>query len=413
MKSSSLGGMPPQERQGQGPRAFAFLVMAMAILSFAGCSPEAAEVPQAASSTAASNVTLTDTQRQRINLYTVVPSKFRKTIETTGVVDFDNEQATSVLAAFSGPVSRLLVAPGDRVKKGDPLALVESADFATAISAYRKAIATAQTTRRLADLDKDLLQHQGIPRREAEQAETDATNAESDRDAALQALVSLDVDPQAITDIQQGRPIARAQGVIRSPIAGTVVERLITPGQLLQAGTTPCFTVADLSRVWVMAQIFGSDTASVSLGAQAEIMTGVGSTNFSGTVGNISALVDPNTRSVAVRVVVANPGEALRKQMYVRVLIHARQDSDGLLVPVSAILRDDENLPFVYAAQADGSYARQHVTLGYRTGDQYDIVEGLKAGDRIVTEGGIFVQFMQNQWAIIPPQPVRRRERLR
>lgn len=398
MKSNSLGGMPPpQKRQGMGPSAFAFLVMTIAITSFAGCSPEAAEAPQAASSTTASNVTLTDAQRQRINLYTVAPSKFRKTIETTGVVDFDNEQATSVLAAFSGPVSRLLVAPGDRVKKGDPLALVESADFATAISAYRKAIATAQTTRRLADLDKDILEHQGIPRREAEQAETDAANAESDRDAALQALVSLDVDPQAITDIQQGRPISRAQGVIRSPIAGTVVERLITPGQLLQAGTTPCFTVADLSRVWVMAQIFGSDTSSVSLGAQADIVTGIGSTNFSGTVGNIAALVDPNTRSVAVRVVVANPGEVLKKQMYVRVLIHARQDSDGLLVPVSAILRDDENLPFVYAAQADGSYARQHVTLGYRTGDQYDIVQGLKAGDRIVTEGGIFVQFMQNQ----------------
>jgi cobalt-zinc-cadmium efflux system membrane fusion protein len=397
MKSNSLGGMPPQKRQGIGPRAFAFLVMTIAIISFAGCSPEAAEAPQAASSTTASNVTLTDAQRQRINLYTVAPSKFRKTIETTGVVDFDNEQATSVLAAFSGPVSRLLVAPGDRVKKGDPLALVESADFATAISAYRKAIATAQTTRRLADLDKDILEHQGIPRREAEQAETDAANAESDRDAALQALVSLDVDPQAISDIQQGRPISRAQGVIRSPIAGTVVERLITPGQLLQAGTTPCFTVADLSRVWVMAQIFGSDTASVSLGAQADIVTGIGSTNFSGTVGNIAALVDPNTRSVAVRVVVANPGEVLKKQMYVRVLIHARQDSDGLLVPVSAILRDDENLPFVYAAQADGSYARQHVTLGYRTGDQYDIVQGLTAGDRIVTEGGIFVQFMQNQ----------------
>ncbi len=396
MRSNSLGGMPSQKRQGKGPGAFAFIVMAMATLSFAGCSPEAAEVPQAASTTA-SNVTLTDAQRQRINLYTVTPSKFRKTIETPGVVDFDNEQATSVLAAFSGPVSRLLVAPGDRVKKGDPLAVVESADFATAISAYRKAISTAQTARKLAELDKDLVQHQGVPQKEADQAETDAANAEADRDAAVQALVSLDVDPQAITDIQQGRPILRAQGVIRSPIAGTVVERLITPGQLLQAGTTPCFTVADLSRVWVMAQIFGSDIASVSLGAQADIMTGIGSTNFSGTVGNISALVDPNTRSVAVRVVVDNRGEALKKQMYVRVLIHARQDSDGLLVPVSAILRDDENLPFVYAVQPDGSYARQHVTLGYRTGDQYDITAGVRAGDRIVTEGGIFVQFMQNQ----------------
>ena len=312
-------------------------------------------------------------------------------------MDFDNDQATSVLAPFSGPVSRLLVSPGDQVKKGDPLAVVDSPDFATAISTYRKAIATAQTARRLADLDKDLLEHQGIPRREAEQAETDATNAESDRDAALQALVSLNVDPQAIKDIQEGRPISRIEGIIRSPIAGTVVERLITPGQLLQAGTTPCFTVADLSRVWVMAQIFGSDLASVSLGDPAEIVTGIASNNFSGKVDNISALVNPDTRSVVVRVVVENPGGFLKKQMYVRVLIQARQESTGLLVPVSAILRDDENLPFVYVAQPDGSFARQQVTLGYRAGDQYDISDGLKAGDEIVVDGAIFVQFMQNQ----------------
>ena len=382
-------------RKGKGPCAFVIFVL-LIVAPLCACSPEAAELPQAPSD-ATTNLKLTDAQLQRISLYTVAPSSFRKTIETTGIVDFDNEQATGVLAAFSGPVSRLLVAPGDRVKRGDPLALVDSADFASAISTYRKAIATARTARKLADLDKDLFAHQGIPQKEADQAETDAINAEADRDAALQALVSLDVDPQAITDIQQGRPAARVQGVIRAPIAGTVIERLITPGQLLQAGTTPCFTIADLSRVWVMAQIFGPDIASVSLGAAADVVTGIGTTTLPGTVGNVAAQVDPNTRSVAVRVVTNNPGEILKKQMYVRVRIHARQDSTGTLVPVSAILRDDENLPFVYVAQADGSFGRQHVTLGDRTGDQYDIAEGVKPGDRIVTDGGIFLQFMQSQ----------------
>ena len=114
-------------------------------------------------------------------------------------------------------------------------------------------------------------------------------------------------------------------------------------------------------------------------------------------MGNISALVDPDTRSVAVRVVVENPGGVLKKQMYVRVLIHSRTESTGLLVPVSGILRDEENLPFVYVAQPDGSFGRQRVTLGYREGDQYDITSGLKAGDRIVVDGGLFVQFLQNQ----------------
>ncbi len=88
-----------------------------------------------------------------------------------------------------------------------------------------------------------------------------------------------------------------------------MVEKLITPGELLEAGSTPCFTVADLSRVWVMAQVFGSDLASVSLGDSAEVITGIGSTILPGTVDNISALVDPDTRSVLVRVVVENPGD--------------------------------------------------------------------------------------------------------
>ena len=340
---------------------------------------------------------LTSAQRQNVRLYTVMPSRFRKTLETSGAVDFDGDQATSVLAPFSGPVSRLLVVLGDTVHKGDPLAEVDSPDFATAIDTYRKALATARTDRRLADLDKDLLQHEGVAQREAEQAETDAVNAEADRDAALQGLVSLNVPSETIRNIQEGRPVSRPEGMIRAPIDGTVVERLITRGQLLEAGSTPCFTVADLSRVWVMARVFGTDLASIHPGDAADIETGIGSESLTGHVDNISALVDPDTRSVIVRVVVDNPRGLLKKQMYVRVMIHARQESGGLMVPVSSILRDDENLPFVYVAQRDGSFARARVTLGYRAGEQVDIPAGIHPGDQLVVDGGIFVQFMQSQ----------------
>jgi len=378
-------------------RAIAAAVMALvSALSFTGCSSKPNSNPQTAAVTA-SNVTLSAAQRQNIHFYTVQPSKYHKKIDAAGVVDFDNDQATSVLAPFSGPVSRLLVSLGSEVKQGDPLAEVDSPDFATAISTYRKALTTAATARRLADLDKDLVQHHGVSQREAEQAETDAIGAEADRYAALQTLVSLKVEPQAIRDIEKGLPIAHPAGIIRAPIAGTVVEKLITPGELLQAGTTACFTVADLSRVWVMAQVFDSDLASVSVGDSAEVITGIAANNFSGTVDNIAALVDPDTRSVVARVVVSNPGKFLKKQMYVRVLIEAREESTGMLIPVSAIFRDDVKLPFVYVTQPDGSFARRHVTLGYRADDQYDIVAGLQAGDKVVVEGGIFVQFMQNQ----------------
>ncbi|MGH6877381.1 MAG: efflux RND transporter periplasmic adaptor subunit [Rhizomicrobium sp.] len=375
-------------------RRFAVGLLLTGLAGLAACSPGDGG-GRTKSSTTPSDVTLTQAQRKNIQLYAIAASGYRKSFDTAGVVDFDNDQATSVLAPFSGPVARLLVSQGELVKKGQPLATVASPDFAAAVSAYRKAIATAATARRLADMDKDLLAHKGVSEREADQAESDAVNAEADRAAALQALVALDIDPQTIANIERGRPISRVEGVIRSPIAGTVVEKLITPGELLQAGTTACFTVADLARVWVLSQVFGGDLAAVQVGDPAKVTTGFAA--LAGRVDNISAEVDPNTRSVTARVVVENPGDVLKRQMYVHVQIDARQQSRGLLVPVSAVLRDDENLPFVYVAQPDGSFARRHVNLGERAGDDYVIGAGLKSGERIVADGAIFLQFMQEQ----------------
>lgn len=395
MKTESLSAVLTMSRGKRIPSRIAILAMTT-VLSLAGCSSRAEDrSPQAP--VTASNVTLTLAQRKHIHIHTVSSSSFRRTIDTTGVVDFDNDQATAVVAPIGGPVVRLLVALGDRVRQGQPLALVDSPDFAAAISSYRKAVVAARTASRIADRDKDLLAHHGVSEREYEQAQSDAASAEADRDAALQTLVSLNIPERTIKDIQRGRQVSRIEGTIRAPIAGTVVEKLITPGQLLQAGVTPCFTVADLSRVWVMARIFGSDIGAVSLHDPADVVPGFGSKVLTGTVTNIAATVDPDSRSVIARVAVANPGDVLKKQMYVRVLIHSRQPSTGLLVPVSAILRDDENLPFVYLAQGNGSFARRRVTLGYRDGDRYVITKGLRAGDQVVVDGGIFVQFMQNQ----------------
>lgn len=344
----------------------------------------------------ASNLVLTAAQREKIHTETIQPAAFRRTVETTGTVGFDADQSTTVLAPMGGPVSRLMVSLGAKVKAGDVLATVASPDYATAVSAYRKAVATAKNARRIAELTEEL-SHNNLSRREVEQAQTDATNAEADRDSALEQLHSLGVDDATIQAIEQNRAVPERAGNIRSPIAGVVVEKLITPGQLLEEGTTPCFTVADLSQVWVTANIFELDLASVAQGDPAEIVTGASPTNMTGTVDYISAIVDPNTRAIGVRVVAGNPNDILKKQMYVRVLIHSRRDETGLLAPVSAILRDDEELPFVYLANADGSFSRRRITLGSRVGDRYETPAGLNASDQVVVEGGLFLQFMQTQ----------------
>jgi cobalt-zinc-cadmium efflux system membrane fusion protein len=344
----------------------------------------------------ASNLVLTAAQREKIHVETIKPASFRRTIHTTGTVDFDNDHATTVLAPVSGPVSRLAVSLGAKVKQGDVLATVASPDYATAISAYRKAVVTAKNARRIADLAEEL-SHNNLSRKEVEQAETDAASAEADREAALEELHSLGVEPSTIKAIQENKPLQDLTGFIRSPLAGAVVERLITPGQLLEAGTTPCFTVADLSQVWVNANIFESDLGSIEQGDTAEIATGASRTNLTGTVDYISAIVDPATRAIGVRVVARNPESVLKKQLYVRVLIHSRREQTGLEVPVSAVWRDDEDLPFVYLANADGSFSRRRITLGERLGDRYETTAGLAAGDQVVVEGGLFLQFMQTQ----------------
>ncbi|HEV2533539.1 efflux RND transporter periplasmic adaptor subunit [Phenylobacterium sp.] len=378
-------------------RALGGALLAAAVIGLCAACSGKSDDAAAAAATTPRLVTLTSAQLQRVRLYTVAPGSFHKSVQASGVVDFDNDQATSVLAPMSGPVSRLLVEAGQAVRAGQPLATVDSPDYATAVSTYRKALSAAQNARRIAETDKDLAQHNGVSAREAQQAQSDAAGAEADRDAARQTLVSLKLSAQAIRDIQQGRATSAIEGEIRAPIAGTVAEKLITPGQLLQAGTTPAFTIANLSRMWVMAQIPASDLASIHVGDTALVETGGAPAAVSGVVDNIGALVNPDTRAVLARVAVTNPGGVLKKQMYVRVTIQSRQATSGLLAPVSAILRDDENLPFVYVAQAGGGFARRHVTLGYRAGDQYEIAEGLQAGERVVVDGGLFVQFMQNQ----------------
>jgi len=367
---------------------------ALAFASVAGCSPASDENT---AEPAVSNVRLTKAQRAHIQLYTVVPVGYRQKVQAPGTVDFDSDRATAVVSPFTGPVTRIFVAQGQHVAKGQPLALVESADYATAVGAYRKAVVAAANARRVANADRDLAAHNGISEREAAQAQTDAASAEADRAAALQSLISLGVDRGTIARASAGNPTAGFSGIIRAPVSGTVVDKQVTPGQLLQAGSSPAFTVADLSQVWVLAQVAPGDLSQVAYHDSAMIDPGNGTGPFRGTVENISASVDPNTRAIVARIVAPNPGDLLKKQMYVDVSIESGRVSTGLLVPVSAVLRDDENLPFIYIALPDGSFARRRVTLGYRDSQNYDVTSGVASGDRIVANGALFLQFMQSQ----------------
>jgi membrane fusion protein, heavy metal efflux system len=370
-----------------------FAVLASALLVAAACRQRVAQ----ANADGPATFRLTEMQRARIHVAPVAHASFRPTIEVSGTVQFDGDSSTQVLAPISGPVTRLLVEPGAIVAAGAPLATVASPDFGADLAAYRKAQATALNALRMAARDSALFANDALARQDLEQAQTEAASAVADRDAALDQLGAIGVDSATINAIRDGRPFELRQGVIRAPIAGTVVERLITAGQLLQAGATPCFTIARLGTMWVMANVFETNLPVLHLGDLALITPTAGGQTVHGRVDYVGALVDPETRATAVRIITPNTREALKQGMYVRVVIQSRHERTGLLVPVAAVLRDEENLPFVFRVRPDSSFERRAVRLGSRIGERYEITDGLAADDHVITEGGLFLQFAESQ----------------
>lgn len=379
-------------------KVLASLAFAGIAALFAGCS-RADTTKTTTDSTAlrAAGFTIPAAQLARIHVITLAPTIFRPTVSTTGSVAFNGDRSTQVLSPVSGPVQQILVPLGARVGQGTALATVSSPDFAAAVAGFRKAESAYRQLARVAALDEELFKTDAIAHRDVEQAQTDAAAAAADRDASLQQMRALGVDNATIAAIQGGKPVGPIQAIIRSPIAGTVVEKLINPGQLLQAGTTPAFTVADVASMWVSANVFDIDLPFVRKGEHATITTDAGTVPLPGIVDYVAELVDPSTKATAVRILVSNPSGVLKRDMFVRVQIQADAQQSGFLVPTSAVLRDDENLPFVFVALPTGGFNRRQVTLGPRVGAMYQVASGVTAGEKVVSEGALFLQFAESQ----------------
>lgn len=381
------------------PRLLRTLTGALVTAVAAGCSSKAAGNP--ADSATVSRPTafaLNPAQRERLHIVTAQRTTFRPTIEVTGTVAFNGDRSTQVLAPISGPALRILTEPGAEVHRGQIMATVTSPDFAADVAQYRKAVSAYQNLRRIADQNEELWKNDAIAKRDLDQSETDAASAQADREAALEQLRALGVDESQIQAIREGKVMTQPlEAAIRAPIDGTVVEKLIADGQLLQAGTTACFTIADLSSMWVMANVFPSDLHDVSVGEVATVTTQASPTPLQGRVDYVASLVDPSSNATGVRVVVPNVGRALRRDMFVTVDIQSTHEHNGILVPTASLLRDLDNLPYVYVQQPDNSFARRRVTIGYRMANQYEITGGLNNGDRVVADGALFIQFAESQ----------------
>jgi membrane fusion protein, heavy metal efflux system len=376
-------------------RALSALPLAAGLL--VACSGKTAEIKAPVDTAHAARFTVSAEQKTKLQLVTLATTHFRPLLEITGTVAFNGDRSTPVMSAISGPVTKIVASLGAVVSPGQTLATVSSPDFATAVATYRKSESTLRNAARILKLNEQLFANDALARSDLDQSRTDHAAAIADREAALLGLRGLGLDESTITAIRDGQQAAPIEGAIRSPIAGTVVERLINPGQLLQAGSTAAFTVADLSTMWVIANVFADDIALVEHGLSVDILTDATGTTVRGTVDYVAPIVDPGTKATMVRIVADNTGQRLKRDMFVRMRIQSRRERAGLVVPVAAVLRDDDNLPFVFVMAADGTFDHRRITLGARLDASYEISAGLKAGDVVVANGALFLQFAERQ----------------
>lgn len=328
-------------------------------------------------------------QRAHVQVLLVQTTTLTRTLRLTGAVAYNAFRTTPVISQVSGPVSRVAVVPGEKVKQGQPMLYVASPDYSQLRTNYLKAKEAYALAQKASARAKDLYQHRAIAEQQLEQAESVEVQAGGDLVAAQAALKVLGItDPDTLV---QSPPTFEVP--VKAPISGQVVEQDIAVGQLLQTGATQCFLISDTSKVWVLVNVYQKDLPYVRAGDLVVIHTDAFPDVFHGRISYVAAALDPNTRTLQARIETANPGDKLKKDMYVTAMVNAGKISNAITLPDAAVLRDSENEPFVYAGVSEDRFGKRPVTLGESVNGQTEITSGLKPGDRVIGNGSLFLQF--------------------
>jgi cobalt-zinc-cadmium efflux system membrane fusion protein len=333
--------------------------------------------------------TIPEDQMAHIQVVTVQPATLTRTLRLTGAVAYNAFKTTPVITQVGGPVTRILVVPGQHVTAGQPMLEVSSPDYSQLLDAYLKAADSSRLAEQNYARAQDLYQHHAIAQRDLEQAESDRNQARADLNAAEEGMKILGIKNPATLATSP----ASAQIPVLAPIGGEVVERLVSPGQVVQAGQTQAFTISDLSTVWVLANVYQADLAFVRSGQDVSVQTDAYPQAFHGRISYVAPALDPNTRTLQARVVVDNPGEKLKRDMYCTVTVTAGNLANAITVPDSSVLRDENNQPYVYVAVGANQFGRRDIEIGQSEHGLTQVLKGLSPGDRVVGDGSLFLQF--------------------
>jgi cobalt-zinc-cadmium efflux system membrane fusion protein len=340
-----------------------------------------------------------------LTIQPVTERAFRAEHVTEGKIAVDEDRSTPVFSPYAGRVTKLLARPGDSVTQGQPLFVIEAADTvqaqndfitaATGLNKARSALDLAQLQHKRA---KDLFEGKAVPLKDFQQAEATLIQAQNDLrstetalEAARNKLRILGLTDDAISAFQEKGRI-NPETTIFAPIAGTVVQRKIGPGQYVNSGASdPVFVIGDLSTVWLTAFVRETEASTVVVGQELTFnLLALPGRTLTGRINYVAAAIDPATRRLMVRATVDNASGQLKPEMFATVTLYAPDDQPSVGVPKQALIYEGDQVR-VWVAHEDKSIELRQIKTGLTNGDLVEVHGNLRPGEQIVTKGSLFI----------------------
>jgi cobalt-zinc-cadmium efflux system membrane fusion protein len=340
-----------------------------------------------------------------LTIQPVTERGFRSENVTEGKIAIDEDRSTPVFSPYAGRVTRLLARPGDQVVKGQPLFVIEAADnvqaqndFISAMTAMNKAKSALDLAQLQGTRAKDLFEGKAVPLKDYQQSQATLIQAQNDMrasqtamEAARNKLRILGLTDEDIATFQEKGRI-NPEITIFAPLAGTVVQRKIGPGQYVNAGASdPVYVIGDLSTVWMTAFVRESDCANVAVGQEVTFnVLALPGRPLSARLNYVATAIDPATRRLLVRATIDNKDFVLKPEMFANVTIYSAGDRPAVGVPKQALIYEGDQVR-IWVAHPDKTIELRQIKPGLTNGDLVEVVGNLKPGEHIVTKGALFI----------------------
>ncbi len=377
--------------------AFALLVVPAVVKSM-GRKPDVEQTPPPAGT-----FRPTPEQWKALTFVKVGDQAFAPTLSTEGQIATDDDVTVQITPPFSGRVVSVAVKAGDRVLKGQTLLTAEASeaaqaesDLATAtanLAAAKTQLATATAN---AERQQALLKIDGAATKDVQQSQSDLATAEATYRADEAALTAVH-DRIAILNAGSVKVASAKTGLaaLPSPISGVVTLRAVGPGQYLNStangATTPIFTVSDLSKVWLVANVREDDASRLHVGQPIDMhVAAFPGRTFKATLDYVAPMIDPATRRLPVRAVIANPDGALKPAMFADFVIKTGADQTAVAVPTAAVIYEGDEAR-VWVAQRGQSLGLREIKTGRTSDGEVEVLSGLSPGDQVVVSGALFI----------------------